>query len=257
MSDTKDNNGKAPEVRPIPENLPEELLPLYDWWKDNGKQAIICTVAVVALAAAVAGFRYYRQQKITNANIELRQANTLEELEAAVAKNGGTKAGNGIRLRLAKAYYDAGKYQEALDTYKECISKGVPDGFAEIAELGVAFSLEGLNKTDDAMAAYRAFEKAHAEPRHYLMNQASMGVARMLTVQGKRDEAKKVLENLKAAETGNAGIEMAITKLEGLVDRYQPRAARSLFDAANSAAEKKAAKQPAPEQVAPAAEPGK
>ena len=43
MSGKSGKKSVAPETPkpvevPIPENLPEELLPLYDWWKANGKR---------------------------------------------------------------------------------------------------------------------------------------------------------------------------------------------------------------------------
>ena len=71
-----------------------------------------------------------------------------------------------------------------------------------------------------------------------------MGIARVMTLQGKKDEAKKLLENLKAEKTDDAVWEMAIANLEGVITRYEPRAERSLFDAANEAA--KAVDAPAP-----------
>lgn len=218
----------------IPENLPEELLPLYDWWKANSQHVIITAAAAIVIIGGVFAFKQYSDNKTTGANQELLRATSLDELEGAVAKYGSTKAGNAIRLRLAKAYYDASKYEEARDAYDMCIRKGAPAGFKEVAELGRAHALEGLGRLDDAMAAYTAFEKKHAE--HFLQPQAVMGAARVLTLQGKKDEAKKRLENLKAQKTGDAAWEMAIANLDGIVDRYEPRAVRSLFEAADEAA---------------------
>lgn len=224
----------APSGEALPKNLPIELLPVYDWWKTNGSQfAVTLTTAAILLAGAWA-FKEYRQQRISKANAELLQASSLEDLETAVAKYGSTKAGNATRLRLAKAYFDAANYEEALNTYNTCLKKGAPAGFAEIATLGRAQALEGLNQLDEALAAYEAFDKESAG--HFLQPQAKMGIARIYALQGKKDEAKKLLENLKAQKTGNATWEMAIANLEGVVDRYEPRAARSLFDAADAAA---------------------
>ena len=69
-----------------------------------------------------------------------------------------------------------------------------------------------------------------------------------MALQGKRDEAKKLLENLKAEKTDVPAWEMAIASLEGVVTRYEPRAERSLFDAADAAAK-------AAQDVTPAAAP--
>jgi predicted negative regulator of RcsB-dependent stress response len=244
--------GAAPaaNVKPIPENLPEELLPLYDWWTKSGLQTVITLVIIVIVVGGFYGVRSYRQGKITEANRSLISAGSLEELEAAVAKSGGTKAGNAIRLRLAKAYYDAEKYEDALNTYKACLARKAPDGFKEIAELGVAVSLEGMKDYDKALAAYQAFEKGHAD--HFLIPQATMGVARVTALKGDKAGAKKILENLKARATGKTLLESQIAQLDSVIDRYTPRAQTTLFEAANAAAEK-AAKKPAAPVTSPEA----
>jgi len=239
--------GKPTAVQPIPTNLPIELLPVYDWWKANGSQFLITLMTTAILLGGTFAFVQYRSSKAANANKEMLQASSLEELETVVAKYGATKAGNAARLRLAKAYFDASNYEEALNVYETCLSKGAPAGFAEIAQLGRAHALEALNRLDEALAAYQAFDKNSAQ--HFLQPQAQMGIARILTLQGKKDDAKKLLENLKAQKTGHAALEVEVANLENVINRYEPRAARSLFDAANEAAAK-SIKAPAP---APAA----
>ena len=223
-----------PTAQPIPKNLPIEMLPLYDWWRANGGQFLITLLTTAILVGGVWAFVQYREAKISGANKELMQASSVEDLESVVAKYGSTKAGNAARLRLAKAYFDASNYEESLNTYNTCLSKGAPNGFVEIAKLGRAHALEALNRLDDALAAYQAFDKESAG--HFLQPQAKMGIARIYTLQGKKDEAKKLLENLKAQKTHNSTWEMAVANLEGVVNRYEPRAARSLFEAADEAA---------------------
>lgn len=259
---TQENQPSAPAAspaeRPIPVNLPIELLPLYDWWKANGSQFLITLITVAVVGGGAFAFKQYRADRIAEANKQLVSANTLEELEALVQKFGTTRAGNAARLRLAKAYYDAANYEEALVAYDSYLSRGARKGFAEIAQLGRAYALEGLNRLDEAQAAYEAFGKA-AEG-HFLQPQAQMGVARILTLKGQKDEAKKLLENLKAQKTGNSSVEMAVASLEGVIARYEPRAARSLFEAADEAAKKiQAAPAPAPATapVVPAPAPAK
>lgn len=245
MSQEKRAAAVTPTTTPqaIPKNLPIEMLPLYDWWKANGSQFLITVVAVVVVGGGAFTFKQYRENKISSANKELLKANSLEELETVVAQYGSTKAGNAARLRLAKAYYDASKYEDALNVYSACISKGAPKGFEEIAQVGRAHALEGLSRNDEALAAYQSFEKASAGS--CLLPQVQMGIARIYAMQGKKDEAKKLLETLKAQKTGTPAWEMAVANLEGVVDRYEARAARSLFDAADAAA-KKTAPAPAP-----------
>lgn len=226
-------NKVVEDVKPIPENLPEELLPLYDWWKEKGAKSLITAAAVTLVAVGVLGYMQFRKAKIADANIALTQANSVEELEGVVAKYGSLKVGNAARIRLAKAYYDASKYEDALATYEECEAKGPPKGFEEIVTLGRAHSLEALGKSDEALSIYKSF--VETGKKSYLYPQAVMGLARVLTMQGKKDEAKKLLEELEAEKTDETAWEMAIANLEELIDRYEPRAKRSLFDMANEA----------------------
>jgi len=180
----------------LPVNLPLEFIPLYDWWKKSGSQFMVQVGIVIVVTGSIFGGKYYYKSSIATANMELRKASTTEELEALVNNYGRWKVGNTARLRLAKNLYDSGKYEEALAMYDTCISKGAPAGFAEVAVMGRAICFEALNRLDEAMAGYTAFMKD--QPTHFLVLQAQLGQARVLTLQGKKDEAKKLLETLKA-----------------------------------------------------------
>ena len=243
----KEEKKDTPRVVPVPENLPEELLPLYDWWKANGTHFLVVAACVVIVCVAVFGFRQYRAGKIAMANQELLQAQSVEDLEAAVNKYGNMKAGQAIRLRLAKAYFDAGKYEASLGAYDAYLSKeSAQEGFADIARVGRACALEGLERYDEALAAFRAFQKDY--PESFLIRQAQFGEARVLCLSGKKDEASKFLENLKAKVTGKTNDELAIANLQDVIARYEPRVSRSLFQMAEEISKK-----PAVPEVKPAA----
>lgn len=220
-------------IKPIPENLPEELLPLYDWWREKGVKSVSAALAIALAAAGIMGYMHLRKNRIADANIELTQANSVEELEGVVAEYGNTKAGNAARIRLAKAYYDASKYENALASYEECENNGVPKGFEDVVTLGRAHALEALEKTEQAFAVYKSFTESRKES--YLYPQAAMGLARVTTLQGDKDAAKKILEELKAKKTDETAWEMAIANLEEIIDRYEPRRKRSLFEMADEA----------------------
>lgn len=239
---------QKPLLHAIPENLPEELLPLYDWWKTKGPAFLTALLTAAVLTGGVFAFRAYRAAKAASANHDILKASSLEDLENVVAKYGSTKAANTARLRLAKAYYDAANYGAALQTYDDCLRKGAAKAFREIAELGRAHAIEGLNRLDEALAEFQLFEQKHSG--HFLYPQAVMGVARVLTLLGRKDEAKNRLEKLKAEKSNNTAVEMAIANLDGIITRYEPRAERSLFDMAAEAAKA----DPQPEVKTPAAE---
>ncbi|MEI7945170.1 MAG: tetratricopeptide repeat protein [bacterium] len=233
MTQEKKSEMVVPEKKlaQLPVNLPLEFIPLYDWWKTNGRQFIIQAAIVVILVGSVMGGKYYYKSSIAAANKELLKANTTEELESLVNHYSNWKVGHTARLRLAKNYYDTGKYEDALAMYDICVSKGKPSGFVEVAVMGRAMCFEALatdKRLEEAMAAYTGFEKAN--PTHFLVMQAQMGQARVLTLQGKKDEAKKLLETLKAGKNSAPMAEMAIAQLQGVIARYEPRKTISLTD---------------------------
>jgi predicted negative regulator of RcsB-dependent stress response len=232
MTHDKNPETVAPtnNVVQLPVNLPLELIPLYDWWKKSGGQFLIQASIAVILVVAIVGGKQYYDSKIATANQELLKASTTEELETLVGNYGTWKVGNAARLRLAKSYYDSEKYEEALGVYDTCISKGSPAGFEEVAVLGRAICLEalGVERSDDAAKAYADFIEKY--PTHFLVTQAKMGQARILALKGKKDEATKMLETLKAAKNKDPMAELAITQLQGVIARYAPRSAFSLTE---------------------------
>jgi tetratricopeptide (TPR) repeat protein len=240
-------DAKTETIKPIPENLPEELLPLYDWWKEKGARSLVTAGAIALVALGALAFVHYRRGRVVEANLQLTRANSVEELEAAVAQFGSLNAGNAARLRLAKAYYDAAKYAEALAAYEESETR-VPAEFRDIAVLGRAHSLEALERTDEALQVYRKFTDGSRQS--YLYPQAVMGLARVLTLKGQKEDARRLLEELKAEKSDQPMWEMTIANLEDIIDRYEPRARRSLFDMAEAA--EKSIEQAAPS--APAAQ---
>ena len=231
---TQDKNPEAVvptnKVVQLPVNLPLEFIPLYDWWKKSGSQFLIQTGIVLILVISVLGGKQYYDSTIASANKELLKASTTEELETLVRNYGKWKIGNTARLRLAKSHFDSGKYDEALETYNACISKGAPVGFAEVAVMGRAICLEamGEDRLGEAMTAYTDFTAKN--PKHFLVTQARMGQARILTLQGKKDMATQMLETFKAEKNSDPMAEMAITQLQGVIARYEPRKAFPMTD---------------------------
>ncbi len=259
------NTNTEPEVPALVKKAPE-LLPLWDWWVKEGRSTVMMlAVAGLAVAAFYAGRNWLRGRDVS-ANAALVNAYTTEELENAVSSYGSTKVGPALRIRLAKSYFDAERYQDALDTYDELVKKSKGNAaFADVAVVGRAQALEGLAKYKEAGEAFAAYAADAANTNSYLLLTAKLGAARCKALAGDKAGAAKDFDALKAA----AKDEMSKTRIERMADavkRYDPsRSARSLFDAANAAdaaiaAEKKqkeaaAAKPAAPAPAKPVAKP--
>ena len=254
---SEENKTQTPD-----ENLPAfvkaapELLPVWDWWVKEGKSTLLMLAVAALVAAAFYGGRNWLRGRDAAANGALVNAYNTDELESAVSSYGSTKVGPALRLRLAKSYYDAERYQDALDVYEAVAAKSASNAaFADIAVVGRAYALEGLSKFKEAQEAFDAYAKANTNS--YLLLTAQLGAARCKALQGDKDGAAKDFDAIKAA----AKDEFAKTRVERVADavkRHDPkRAARSLFDAANAAATAVAAekKPAAPAAPAPAAAP--
>lgn len=254
---------KTPE-----ENLPAivkaapELLPVWDWWQKEGKSTLMMLVLAAVVAVGIVGYRNYSRNRLAAANQQLVNAYNVEELETAVSNFGSTKVGPELRMRLAKAYFDAERYQDALNVYDVLVAKASKnEAFADVAVLGRGHALEGLGKYKEAQDVFAGFAKANTNS--FLLLDAKLGAARCQALLGDKDGAVKALDALKAAEKD----EIAKDRIERMTDavkRHDPkRAARSLLDAANAAAKNLAAdKKPAtpaptakPATPAPAAKP--
>ena len=150
MSDN--TNDKAVETAQEPKNippanLPEELLPVYDWYMGKGKDQLL--VAAIALVVAIVAFSIfkYRDGQNAEASFALTGAEGVESLEGLNTKYGRTAVAPVIALRLARAYFDAGDYDKAIDTYGAFVKKNRKHVLAPQGNLGLAVALEGRAST--------------------------------------------------------------------------------------------------------------
>ena len=244
--------------------IPEELLPVVEWWEQNGKQAM-----VVAAVAAVAGLVYWswdaRRMRALDAaddalsvavntalqtQIDAKSAaavQSIEDLKTAVATSADQKCAPALKLMLAAATFarkEAGDVEGALEIYDGMIASGeTPSVYAEIPVVGRAQCLEALGRFDEARKAFDDF--AASNTNSYLRLTAQLGSARCLAQSGDRDGAVKALEELKKDAGVDAG---AVEFTLSLVKRWVPADKRIPAPAKPAVEEKK------PEAGAPEAD---
>ena len=272
MSENEKN--LEPELPAFVKKAPE-LIPLWDWWVKEGRSTAIM-VAVAGLAvAAFYGTRNWmkgRDAAASAALVKMASPNApggglVDEQEEAVATYGSTKAGPKMKIVLAKSYFDAERYEDALQVYDELVKDaGKNQDMADIAAVGRAQALEGIASQDESedgrKAKYKAASEAFADyvathEKSYLLLDAKLGAARCKALSGDKDGATADF----AALTENAKDEAEkshIKRVEDAVKRYKPRARASLLDVANSAAaqlekEKKADAKPEAKPTVPEA----
>ena len=236
MSEEKNKEQTSEQLPAFVKKAPE-LLPIWDWWVKEGKSTLTMLVIAGAVVGAFYGIRGYLRSRDASANAALANSYTADDLEAAVSSYGSSKVGPALKLRLAKAYYDAERYQDALETYDALVAKAdkIP-AFADVAYIGRAYSLEGLKKYQEAREAYGAFAKDASKTNSYLALSAKLGDARCQALAGDKDGAVKALDAIKETVKGDKMAEMRVERLTDAIKRYEPgRTPRSLFDAADAA----------------------
>ena len=220
-----------------------ELIPLIEWWEKDGKQ----TVAMLAVAAIAFGgwygWKHHRESVRTAASESLVSAYTADELEEAVSRFGGQAVGGALKIRLAKSYFDAGRYEEALAQYEGLLANP-PDGFADIPAVGKAQCLEALGKFAEAAAAFDAF--AEANPKSYLVLTAQLGAARAFAQAGDKAKALARIDALKAANKDDEVAKARVEATEAVIKRYEPKPPVASAPAAPAAPAEAPAPAPAP-----------
>ena len=199
-----------------------ELLPLVEWWEKDGKSTVIWLLVAAIAVGGWYGWKNHRQAVKQAASDALVNAYTTEEIEDAAAKFAGSATEGALKLRLAKSYFDAGRYEEALAQY-EALVGNAPDGFADIPVVGKAQCLEALGKFDEAAAAFDAF--AEASPKNYLTLTAQLGAARSFAQAGDKKKALARIEALKAANKDDELSKARIEATETAIKRYGQKAA--------------------------------
>ena len=199
-----------------------ELLPLVEWWEKDGKSTVIWLLVAAVAVGGWYGWKNHKAAVKAAASDALVNAYTTEEIEDAATKFAGSATAGALKLRLAKSYFDAGRYEEALAQY-EALVGNAPDGFADIPVVGKAQCLEALGKFDEAAKAFDAF--AEANPKSYLTLTAQLGAARSYAQAGDKTKALARIDALKAANKED-GIEKArIEATETAIKRFGQKAA--------------------------------
>ena len=199
-----------------------ELLPLVEWWEKDGKSTVIWLLVAAIAVGGWYGWKNHKQAVKAAASDALVNAYTTEEIEDAVAKFAGSATEGALKLRLAKNYFDGGRYEEALAQY-EALVGNAPDGFADVPVVGKAQCLEALGRFDEAAKAFDAF--AEANPTNYLTLTAQLGAARSFAQAGDKTKALARIEALKQANKDDALAKARVEATETAIKRLGQKAA--------------------------------
>jgi len=186
------------------------------FYYDNKKYFNYGLTALVVIAVAVVIFINNRRTNNEKATLELGKIMAVLEanptdpgaittaidgrpeqgilgLRTIVNNYGGTEGGNLARYYLGNAYYLAGSYQDALESYRD-FSPG-DDLLSAGAKAGEGAALEALKQYAEAAKAFEA--AARANPDGVLAPEHLNSAARCLALSGNKEEAVELLKKLK------------------------------------------------------------
>jgi tetratricopeptide (TPR) repeat protein len=179
---------------------------------------VTITAAVAVVLSVFFGIKGCNTMMDNNASALLSKQGNVAELEDALSRVGSRKQASLLKLRLAKAYYDHDRYQEAYATYCE-IDPNAVDGYAEVVTLGKAHALEAMGSKENLAEAKEIFKSfADANTKSPLKLAAQIGQARCVALEGDKAGAIAILEGLKknaeSDDAAKASIESAIDFIE-------------------------------------------
>lgn len=249
-------------------NTPDELIPLIDWWKKDGKKCL--AMALVAGMAALGVYLWMSKERRLDAEATVYASGVGEfqtqDLENAVQKYGDREVGAVIKLRLAKKYVELGDYTKALEVYTALVNeKSVSEALLFAPEYGVASCQESLYNWAEAKKAYDVIAEGPASAYAF---DAKLGSARCYAfIEGVTNRTEK-LEALKKDYEGDVFAAMRIKKTIEAVNGWEKReaplppvetvkaeeipAANVVLPAAGAASTVAAEKVPAVQKTAPA-----
>jgi predicted negative regulator of RcsB-dependent stress response len=201
----------------------EQIDALKAWWRDNGRIVIAAVVAVALSAAAVAGWRYWRQtQTLAAAEVylQLRQAEAandpklVREFGKTLGERyGGTVYGAMGGLAAAKAAVATGDRSGARDHLRAVIASAKIPEMRDVARLRLAAVLLDEKFYAEAL---RALEEKPADSMDALYAGLKGDI---LAAEGRRAEARAQYQlALDKTAPGSPGRQVTQLKLDALGD---------------------------------------
>jgi predicted negative regulator of RcsB-dependent stress response len=204
----------ARKARP---DVEERVDSLVGWLELHSRQLMYGSVALLVVAGGYLFYRKSTAKQAENASAELSQAETevasgnlplaQSDLQKLIQRYGSTPAGTQARVLLAQVHYDKGEYQQGIEELKPVT--GDKDAYTAAAAINLAAAgLEQSGKLADAAAMY---QKAAAKAPYKVDRDVYMAsAARVLTMAGKPDEAKKIWTSLANDDQSAAAAEAKV-----------------------------------------------
>lgn len=206
-------------------NISEEISPVADWWKKEGKRAvmILCIGGLIALGA----YAWVSRERRLDAEAAVYAYGvnpyTIQELEDAVQKYGDRDVGAVIKMCLANMYYQGAEFEKALEIFKAVADGDVYTVFALAPKFGIARCEEALENWGEAQKAYDEIVETEGGESMYGFN-AKLGSARCYALAHIGEEGRfEKLEAIRKECENDAEKRSAVDMMMAVLRNYDPK----------------------------------
>ena len=182
------------------------MIEFLAWIEVNKKKLLIGIAAAAAAIGAYAIYQWHQSQAEAEASAALlkldRPGGAAENapepdgqafVQVAAAHPGTSAAGRAV-LFAADAFFRDGKFTEAQTQFEIFLRDYPENTLAPIAALGVATCLDAMNRTNEALAAYKDLLSRFAGSA--VVAQAKLSLARLYEARNEPAQALKVYDEL-------------------------------------------------------------
>lgn len=205
------------------------MIEVLAWIEVNKKRIAVGVIALGLVIGAIVLYSYFRDQAEAAASaalVKLQQpssagaeasAPTAAAFDQIAAQHSGTAAAARALLLAGETLFRERQFEAALTRFQSAASALRDPSLQALAALGVAASLDGAGKTNEAFAAYQDITLRHGSSP--VASQAKLALAGIYEQRGDNAQALRVYNELTNTVT-TAWATEALGRREILVARY-------------------------------------
>ena len=179
----------------------DDLDRFEDFFQTNLKKIISSAILIVIIISiALIAWNIIKDAQF-KADASLAAATTIDELKAAIAKFPNAKGTEIAQLKLATAYFNEKKYNDAMNVLENLSNKASNQSIKGRALLNSAYCLSAVNKSKEAANKLESIGTDDNLPE-FIRNEANLEAGRIYFNLQDKTKAKTVL-NLINSENPN------------------------------------------------------
>lgn len=172
--------------------IPEELIPVIQWWQRNGTKTLTILAVVLGLSAILYYWKDTSEKNQDAAVVHFSQATIADDF--AVVADADQAPSPAAAAAQARSLVNTCEYAAALEICENALDKVEEPSLKAAFTMTKVHALEGEQRFDEALATLETLAPS------FLDTEATLVKARLLCQKGDKAAAKEVLAPLVADE---------------------------------------------------------